>query len=54
MFLMVKLAIRGRICNSIYRYEKCNDKYMEKLPVNTFHWIKDTSQFNKDLENNKK
>ena len=75
MLLLVEKGIRGRICHSIYRYEKANNKYMkdydknkessylqyrnvnnlygwtmsQKLPVNNFEWVKDTSQFNKDF-----
>ena len=75
MLLLVEKGIRGRICHSIYRYEKANNKYMkdydknkessylqyrnvnnlygwamsQKLIVNNFEWVKDTSQFNKDF-----
>ena len=28
---MVEKGIRGRICHSIYRYEKANNKYMKDL-----------------------
>ena len=28
MLLMVEKSIRGRICHSIYRYAKANNKYM--------------------------
>ena len=69
MLLMVEKGIRGRICHSIDRYAKANNKYMkdydknkelsylqywnvkdlygwamsQKLPVNNFELIKDTS-----------
>ena len=69
MLLMVEKGIRGRICYSIDRYAKANNKYMkdydknkelsylqywnvkdlygwamsQKLPVNNFELIKDTS-----------
>ena len=72
MLLMAEKGITGRICHSIYRYAKSNNKYMkdydknkessyiqywdvnnlydwamsQKLSVNNFEWIKDTSQFN--------
>ena len=29
MVLMVQKGIRGRICHSIYRYSKANNKYMK-------------------------
>ena len=45
MLLMVEKGIRGGMCHSII-----NDLYgwaiSQKLPVNNFQWIKDTSQFN--------
>ena len=31
---MVEKGIRGRICHSIYRYEKANRKYMEDYAKN--------------------
>ena len=72
MLLMVEKGIRGRICHSIHRHAKANNKYMEnydenkeslyiqyldenslygwamsqKLPVNGFKWIEDTSKIN--------
>ena len=78
MLLMVEKGIRGRICHSIDRYAKANDKYMkdydknkelsylqywnakdsygwaisQKLPVNNFELIKDTSSFNEDFIKN--
>ena len=71
---MVEKGIR-KICHSIYRYAKANNKYMkdydknrelsyiqywdknnlygraisQKLLVNNFEWIKDTSQYNEDF-----
>ena len=70
--LLVERSIKGRICHSIYRFAKANNKCMkdydenkessflqyrnvnnlygwamsQKLPVNSFAWIKDTSKFN--------
>ena len=45
MLLMVEKGIRGGMCHFII-----NDLYgwaiSQKLPVNNFQWIKDTSQFN--------
>ena len=29
MVLMVQKGIRGRICHSIYRYSRANNKYMK-------------------------
>ena len=29
MVLMVQKGIRGRICHSVYRYSKANNKYMK-------------------------
>ena len=29
MLIMVEKGIRGRICHSIYRYAKANNKYMK-------------------------
>ena len=75
---MVQKGVRGRICHSIYRYAKANNKYMkdydknkessynqyrnlndlygwamlQKLPVNNFDLIKETSQFNEDFIKN--
>ena len=75
---MVEKGSGGRICHSVYRYAKANNKYMkdydknkessyfqywdvnnlsgremsQKLPVNNFEWIKDTSQFNEDFIKN--
>ena len=85
MLLMVEEGIRGRICHSIHRHAKANNKYMEnydkneessyiqyldannlygwamsqKLPVNNFKWVEDTSRINEEFiknynENNKK
>ena len=82
---MVEEGITGRICHSIHRYAKANNKYMnnygeneessyiqyldannlygwamsQKLPVNNFKWIEDTSNINEDFikdyhENSKK
>ena len=34
MLLMVKKYIRGRICHSIYRYAKANNKYMKDYDKN--------------------
>ena len=31
MLLMVEESIRGGICQSIYRYEKANNKYMKNV-----------------------
>ena len=78
ILLMVQKGVRGRICHSIYRYAKANNKYMkdydknkessynqyrnlndlygwamlQKLPVNNFDLIKETSQFNEDFTKN--
>ena len=75
---MVEKGIKGRICHSIYRHVKADNKYMkdydknkkssysqyrdvnnlygwamsQKLPVNNFEWIKETSQFNEDVIKN--
>ena len=72
---MVEKCLRGKLCHSIYKYAKANNKYMkdydknkessylqywdvnnlcgwamsQKIPVNNFEWIKDTSQFNEDF-----
>ena len=34
MLLMVEKKIRGRICHSIYRYAKANNKYMKYYDKN--------------------
>ena len=34
MLLMVQNGIRGGICNSIYRYAKANNKYMQDYDEN--------------------
>ena len=78
MVSIVEKGIRERICHSIYRCTKPNNKCMkdydknkessyiqywnvnnlygwamsQKLPVNNFEWIKDTSQFNEDFIKN--
>ena len=85
MLLMVEEGIRGRICHSIHRNAKANNKYMnnyneskessyihyldannlygwamsQKLSVNNFKWVEDTSKINGDFiknyyENSKK
>ena len=85
MLLMVEEEIRGRICHSIHRKAKANNKYMnnyneskessyihyldannlygwvmsQKLSVNNFKWVEDTSKINGDFiksyyENSKK
>ena len=70
MLLMVEEGIRGKICHSIHRYAKANNKHMnnydeessyiqyldannlygwamsQKLPVNNFKRIEDTSKIN--------
>ena len=60
LLLMVEKGIRGGICHAINRYSKANNKYMihygwvmsQKLPVNKFELIEDTSQFNKHFIKN--
>ena len=78
MSLMVEEGIRGRICHSIHRQAKANNKYMEnydkneessyaqyldannlydwamsqKLPVNGFKWVEDTSRINEEFIKN--
>ena len=78
MLLMVEEGIRGRICHSIHRHGKANNKYMEnynkneessyiqyldtnnlydwtmsqKVPVNGFKWIEDTSRISEEFINN--
>ena len=62
MLLMVKKAIRGGICCSIYQYAEANNKYMkdydknkessQKYPINNSEWINYASQFNGDLNYN--
>ena len=78
MLLMVEEGIRGRICHSIQRYAKANNKYMkkynknekssyiqyldgnnlygwamsQKLPVNGFKWLGDTSEINEEFMKN--
>ena len=78
MLLMVEEGIRGRICHSIYRHAKANNKYMknydenkessyiqyldtnnlygwampQKLPVNGFKWVEDTSRINEEFIKN--
>ena len=78
MLLMVEEGIRGRICHSIQRYAKANNKYMknydenekssyiqyldannlyrwamsQKLPVNGFKWLEDTSEINEEFIKN--
>ena len=34
MLLMVEKGIRGRICHSIYRHAKANNKYMKDYDKN--------------------
>ena len=34
MLLMVEKGIRGRICHSIHRYSKSNNKYMKDYDKN--------------------
>ena len=34
MLLMVEKGIRGRICHSIYRYTKANNKYIKNYGKN--------------------
>ena len=34
MLLMVEKDIRGRICHSVYRYIKANNKYMKDYDEN--------------------
>ena len=74
MLLMVEEGIRRRICYSIHRHAKANNKYMkdydeneessyiqyldpnnlygwamsQKLPVNDFKWLEDTSEVNEE------
>ena len=78
MLLMVEEGIRGRICHSIYRYAKANNKYIknydknkessylqyldtnnlygwamcQKLPVNGFKWVKNTSKIDEKFIKN--
>ena len=78
MLLMVEEGIRGRICHSIHRHAKANNKYMknydeskessytqcldannlygwvmsQKLPVNGFKWLEDTSEINEEFIKN--
>ena len=78
MLLKVEEEIRGRICHSIHRYAKVNNKYMEnynkneessyiqylaannlygwimsqKLPINNFKWVEDTSKINEEFIRN--
>ena len=78
MLLMVEEGIRGRICHSIHRYAKANNKYMkdydknikssyiqyldannlygwamsQKLTVNNFKWVKDTSKIDEKFIKN--
>ena len=78
MLLMVEEGIRGRICHSIHRHAKANNKYMknydeskkssyiqyldannlygwamsQKLTVNDFKWIEDTSKIDEDFIKN--
>ena len=33
MLLMVEKRIRGRICHSIYRYAKANNRYMDNWTI---------------------
>ena len=34
MLLMIETGIRGRICHSVYRYAKVNNKYMKDYDEN--------------------
>ena len=34
MLLIVEKIIRGRMCNTIYRYAKANNKYMKDYNIN--------------------
>ena len=78
MLLMVQEGIRSRICHSIHRHTKANNKYMEnydkneessyiqyldannlygwemsqKLPVNGFKWVENTSRINEEFIKN--
>ena len=58
MLLMVDEGIRGGICHSIHRHAKANNKYIyvwamsQKLLVNGFKWIEDTSKINEEFIKN--
>ena len=55
---MVEKDIRGRICHCFYRFAKANNKYLygwamsQKLPLNNYEWIEDTSRFHEDFIKN--
>ena len=48
---MIKIKNR-HIFNTEIGYNLCDCAMSEKVPVNNFEWIKDTSQFNKDFRKN--
>ena len=67
VLLMVQKGIRGEICHSTHQYAKPNNKsyiqycgvnnlygwvMSQKLPINNFERIDDTSEFNEDFMKN--
>ena len=60
MSLMIEKGISGRICHSVYRHEKANNKYMEGSDKNTdynnlydgFEWVEDISKIDEDFIKN--
>ena len=52
MLLMVEKGIRERMRHEICHYAEAHKKYIQKLPVNTFEWIQETSQLNEDFIKN--
>ena len=79
LLTQIEKGIKGKMCHSVHRHAKANNKYMDyykskkssylkywvvnslsswtiskKLPADGLKWVRNTSQFNKDFDNNNK